>query len=126
MSVVVSEAGKSGSTFSIISFASSQRQQSFLVRISICILILRGLFEYTQCVLKCVRKPLIFGKMAKDILSTEISTSDAHFLWLLVGFLFGFFTGIVLAVLAFSIVPVIPVIVAFFAGQWLNYTFGIK
>ena len=41
MSVVVSEAGKSGSTFSIISLASSQRQQSFLVRISICILILK-------------------------------------------------------------------------------------
>ena len=39
---------------------------------------------------------------------------------------FGFFTGIVLAVLAFSIVPVIPVIVAFFAGHWLNYTFGKK
>ena len=41
MSVVVSETGKSGSTFSIISLASSQRQQSFLVRISICILILK-------------------------------------------------------------------------------------
>ena len=41
MSVVVSEAGKSGSIFSIISLASSQRQQSFLVRISICILILK-------------------------------------------------------------------------------------
>ena len=41
MSVVVSEAGKSGSIFSIISLASSQRQQSFLVRISICILIFK-------------------------------------------------------------------------------------
>tara|TARA_Y100001960_G_scaffold134046_1_gene142231 strand:+ start:61 stop:261 length:201 start_codon:yes stop_codon:yes gene_type:complete len=41
MSVVFSEAGKSGSTFSIISLASSQRQQSFLVRISICILIFK-------------------------------------------------------------------------------------
>ena len=39
---------------------------------------------------------------------------------------FGFITGIVLAVLAFSIVPVIPIIVAFFAGHWLNYTFGNK
>ncbi len=39
---------------------------------------------------------------------------------------FGFITGIVLAVLAFSIVPVIPVIVAFFAGHWMNYTFGKK
>ena len=36
----------------------------------------------------------------------------------------GFITGIVLAVLAFSIVPVIPVIIAFFAGHWLNYNFG--
>ena len=39
---------------------------------------------------------------------------------------FGFITGIILAVLAFSIVPVIPVILAFFAGHWLNYTFGNK
>ena len=37
---------------------------------------------------------------------------------------FGFLTGIVLAVLAFSIVPVIPVIIAFIAGHWLSYTFG--
>jgi len=37
---------------------------------------------------------------------------------------FGFITGIVLAVLAFSIVPVIPIILAFFAGHWLNYNFG--
>ena len=35
----------------------------------------------------------------------------------------GFFTGICLAVLAFSIVPVIPVIIAFFAGHWFrNYS----
>ena len=39
---------------------------------------------------------------------------------------FGFITGIVLAVLSFSIVPVIPVVLAFFAGHWLNYTFGNK
>jgi uncharacterized protein YifE (UPF0438 family) len=39
---------------------------------------------------------------------------------------FGFITGIVLAVLAFSIVPIIPVIIAFFAGHWVNYTFGKK
>ena len=39
---------------------------------------------------------------------------------------FGFITGIILAVLAFSIVPVIPVIVAFFAGHWVNYNFGKK
>ena len=37
---------------------------------------------------------------------------------------FGFITGIVLAVLAFSIVPVIPVIIAFIAGHWVNYNFG--
>ena len=37
---------------------------------------------------------------------------------------FGFLTGIVLAVLAFSIVPVIPVIIAFIAGHWVNYNFG--
>ena len=39
---------------------------------------------------------------------------------------FGFITGIVLAVLAFSIVPVIPVIIAFIAGHWLSYNFGKK
>jgi len=39
---------------------------------------------------------------------------------------FGFITGIVLAVLAFSIVPVIPIIIAFFAGHWLSYNFGKK
>ena len=39
---------------------------------------------------------------------------------------FGFITGIILAVLAFSIVPVIPVIIAFFAGHWMNYNFGKK
>ena len=37
---------------------------------------------------------------------------------------FGFITGIILAVLAFSIVPVIPVIIAFFAGHWMNYNLG--
>ena len=39
---------------------------------------------------------------------------------------FGFITGIVLAVLSFSIVPVIPVVLAFFAGHWMNYNFGKK
>ena len=39
---------------------------------------------------------------------------------------FGFITGIILAVLAFSIVPVIPVIIAFIAGHWVNYNFGKK
>jgi len=39
---------------------------------------------------------------------------------------FGFITGIVLAVLSFSIVPVIPVVLAFFAGHWVNYNFGEK
>jgi undecaprenyl-diphosphatase len=37
--------------------------------------------------------PLIFGKMAKDILSGEISTTDTDFLPLLVGFIFAFITG---------------------------------
>ena len=37
--------------------------------------------------------PLIFGKMAKDVLSGEISTTDTNFLPLLVGFIFAFFTG---------------------------------
>ena len=36
----------------------------------------------------------------------------------------GFITGIVLAVLAFSIVPVIPVILAFFAGHWVSNNLG--
>ena len=38
--------------------------------------------------------PLIFGKMAKDIWCGEIATTDTHFLSLLVGFVFAFFTGI--------------------------------
>ena len=38
--------------------------------------------------------PLIFGKMAKDILSGEITITNDHFLSLLAGFLFAFFTGI--------------------------------
>jgi undecaprenyl-diphosphatase len=38
--------------------------------------------------------PLIFGKMAKDILSGGIASNDAHFISLLVGFIFAFFTGI--------------------------------
>ena len=38
--------------------------------------------------------PLILGKMAKDILSAEITTFDTNFLTLLVGFVFAFFTGI--------------------------------
>ena len=33
----------------------------------------------------------------------------------------GFFAGICLAILAFSIVPVIPVIIAFFAGHWVRH-----
>lgn len=37
--------------------------------------------------------PLIFGKMAKDILSGGISTTDTNFLPLVVGFIFAFFTG---------------------------------
>ena len=37
--------------------------------------------------------PLIFGKMAKNVLSGEISTTDTNFLPLLVGFIFAFFTG---------------------------------
>ena len=32
----------------------------------------------------------------------------------------GFLAGICLAVLAFSIVPVIPVVIAFFAGHWVS------
>jgi undecaprenyl-diphosphatase len=38
--------------------------------------------------------PLIFGKMAKDILSGEIVTADVHLLSLLTGFTVAFFTGI--------------------------------
>ena len=37
--------------------------------------------------------PLIFGKMAKDVLSAEISTTDTNFLPLIIGFIFAFFTG---------------------------------
>ena len=37
--------------------------------------------------------PLIFGKMAKDILSGGISATDTHLLSLLLGFVFAFFTG---------------------------------
>ena len=39
--------------------------------------------------------PLIFGKMFKDILSGEISTHDANFFPLLIGFIFAFFTGMI-------------------------------
>ena len=39
--------------------------------------------------------PLIFGKMAKDIFSGEISTHDTQFLPLVIGFVFAFITGIV-------------------------------
>ena len=39
--------------------------------------------------------PLIFGKMTKDLLSNEISTSDTHLLSLIVGFLFAFFSGMI-------------------------------
>ena len=38
--------------------------------------------------------PLIFGKMTENILSGEISTTDANFLPLLIGFTFAFFTGL--------------------------------
>ena len=38
--------------------------------------------------------PLIFGKMAKDLLSGEINTSDSHFMPLLIGFIIAFFTGL--------------------------------
>ena len=37
--------------------------------------------------------PLIFGKMFKDILSGKISTYDANFFPLLIGFIFAFITG---------------------------------
>ena len=39
--------------------------------------------------------PLILGKMTKDILSGKITTDDANFLSLVVGFLFAFFTGMI-------------------------------
>tara|TARA_B100001758_G_scaffold247497_1_gene265530 strand:- start:4863 stop:5654 length:792 start_codon:yes stop_codon:yes gene_type:complete len=39
--------------------------------------------------------PLIFGKMAKDILSGEINTASADFLSLAVGFIFAFITGMI-------------------------------
>ena len=39
--------------------------------------------------------PLIFGKMAKDLLSGEINASDSHFMPLLIGFIIAFFTGLV-------------------------------
>jgi len=39
--------------------------------------------------------PLIFGKMAKDVLSGEITTTDTHFLSLLIGFIFAFITGMI-------------------------------
>ena len=38
--------------------------------------------------------PLIFGKMAKDIISGEISIADTSFITLLIGFIFAFFTGL--------------------------------
>jgi len=37
--------------------------------------------------------PLIFGKMAKDVLSGEILATDANFLALFIGFIFAFLTG---------------------------------
>jgi len=37
--------------------------------------------------------PLIFGKMAKDFFSGEISTTDTNFLVLFIGFIFAFLTG---------------------------------
>ena len=38
--------------------------------------------------------PLIFGKMAQDLLSGQITTNDTHFISLLAGFMAAFFTGI--------------------------------
>jgi len=38
--------------------------------------------------------PLIFGKMAKDIFSGQITINDTHFLALVTGFIFAFLTGI--------------------------------
>jgi len=38
--------------------------------------------------------PLILGKMTKDIFSGEIVITNAHFLSLLIGFIFAFFTGV--------------------------------
>ena len=39
--------------------------------------------------------PLIFGKMAKDVLSAEISATDTNFLALFIGFIFAFLTGMI-------------------------------
>ena len=39
--------------------------------------------------------PLIFGKMAKDILSGDIQYENATFLPLAIGFIFAFFTGLI-------------------------------
>lgn len=39
--------------------------------------------------------PLIFGKMAKDILSGEIQYETSTFLPLIIGFIFAFFTGMI-------------------------------
>jgi undecaprenyl-diphosphatase len=39
--------------------------------------------------------PLIFGKMAKDILSGEIATESASFIPLIVGFIAAFLTGLI-------------------------------
>lgn len=39
--------------------------------------------------------PLIFGKMAKDIFSGEISMANTQFLPLIVGFIFAFITGLI-------------------------------
>lgn len=39
--------------------------------------------------------PLIFGKMAKDIFSGEISSTNTQFLPLVVGFIFAFITGLI-------------------------------
>ena len=39
--------------------------------------------------------PLIFGKMLKDIISGKISTDEASFTPLLIGFIFSFITGII-------------------------------
>jgi len=39
--------------------------------------------------------PLIFGKMAQDIVSGNISTTDADFLSILIGFIFAFITGLI-------------------------------
>ena len=49
--------------------------------------------------------PLILGKMAKDVLSGEISVSDTNFLPLLIGFIFAYLTGLLCYSLPFTCFP---------------------